>query len=114
MTPVPVLAASALGGVEWVSVFGHGAKHTPSPGVRAAEGGSRGRQSRCCSSGDEPTDNSSCKLVADSLPPSKLLKSLSCGQTQPKYTGKGILGNVVQPSHVGLSQSQHSALGNHT
>lgn len=50
--PVPVLVASALGGVAQASVFGSlglwvgGRTHTAGPGVTAAEGGSRGRRGR--------------------------------------------------------------------
>ena len=32
VTPVPVLVASALAGVAWMSNFGHGPKHTLGPG----------------------------------------------------------------------------------
>lgn len=46
--PVPVHTASALGGMVWVSAFGHEAKHISVPGVRAAEGGYRGRLSNVC------------------------------------------------------------------
>ena len=48
---MPVLVASALGVMAWVSAFGHGSKYTPSPGVRATERGSRGRQRIVCRPG---------------------------------------------------------------
>lgn len=47
LEPALDLVASALGGEVWASAFGHGAQHTAGPGVIAAEGGFRGRQSRC-------------------------------------------------------------------
>lgn len=46
--PAPVHIASTLGGMVWLSAFGHEAKHTSGSGVRAAKGGYKGRLSTAC------------------------------------------------------------------
>lgn len=77
MTPVPVLRASALGGVVWVSAFGHGPNtHPAQESERLQEDAEEaGTVLGLLTPGDEPADNLSCKLVAASLLPSRFLES---------------------------------------
>lgn len=72
---MPVLVASALGGVAQASVFGYGAEHTQlaqeSQQLKEDPGeGGAGPVRWLLAPGSEPADNLSCQLVAASLLPS--------------------------------------------